>query len=111
MTDTFCKTFENKDFTSGKVRAIVYKNTLNQDKGLVYSVYSYSDMFINHSTLTVITNVGSDKYKQTISLLDENLSKDNLLTINLSEFEKAKTLLCLNFAKEFSIKNIIKKLM
>jgi len=81
--------------------------SLREDKGLVYSVYSYSDMFINHSTLTVITNVGSDKYKQTISLLDKNLSKDNLLTINLSEFEKAKTLLCLNFAKEFSINNTL----
>ncbi|MBQ4558428.1 MAG: insulinase family protein [Clostridia bacterium] len=79
--------------------------SLREDKGLVYSVYSYSDMFTNHSSLTVIAHVSSDKYKETISLLEANLSKDNLLTINLSEFEKSKTLLSLNFAKEFSANN------
>ena len=110
-----CKTNSFEDFIKLKILGKILGGSLSsrlftslrEDKGLVYSVYSYSDMFINHSTLTVITNVGSDKYKQTISLLDENLSKDNLLTINLSEFEKAKTLLCLNFAKEFSINNTL----
>ena len=81
--------------------------SLREDRGLIYSVYSYSDMFTTHSSLTVITHVGSDKYKETISLLEANLSKDKLSTINTSEFDKAKTLLCLNFAKEFSINNTL----
>ena len=77
-------------------------NNLREDKGLVYSIYSYSDMFVKHATLSIVVYVGPDKYKTTLSLLDENLSKDQILTISLNEFKKAKMLLCLNFAKEFS---------
>lgn len=80
---------------------------LRETRGLVYSVYSYSDMFTNHSTLTVIVYVGSDKYKETIFLLESNLSKNKLLAINSREFNKAKTLLSLNFAKEFSTNNTL----
>lgn len=80
---------------------------LREDKGLVYSVYSYSDMFTKHCTLTIIVHVASNNYKETVHLLEKILSKDELLTVNINEFDKAKTLLCLNFAKEFSDNNIL----
>ncbi|MBO5954514.1 MAG: insulinase family protein, partial [Clostridia bacterium] len=81
--------------------------SLREDNGLVYSVYSYSDMFINHATLTIIAYVSSSKYKDAIPLLETNVSKGSLSIINLSEFDKAKILLSLNFAKEFSINNTL----
>lgn len=76
---------------------------LREDKGLVYSVYSYSDMFINHATLTIIAYVCSDKYKEVASLLELNLSANEIKKIKPIEFNKAKLQLLLNYAKEFSI--------
>ena len=81
--------------------------SLREDNGLVYSVYSYSDMFINHATLTIIAYISSSKYKDAIPLLEANVSKDSLSIINPSEFDKAKILLSLNFAKEFSINSTL----
>lgn len=90
----------------GSVSSRLFSN-LRENNGLVYSVYSYSDMFTNHCTLTNIVYVNHDKYSETVSLLETELSKDCISTINLNEFNKAKKLLCLNFAKEFSINNIL----
>lgn len=76
--------------------------SLREDRGMVYSVYSYSDMFINHVTLTIIAHMDSNNYKDVKSILNINISKKNLSKVSKCEFDKAKELLCLNFTQEFS---------